>query len=49
MAVHRVPQDQLEASLREIVRSGEKIDSLYPENGDWVVITEDRIETRAAS
>ncbi len=46
MSVHRVPRDELETSLRAIVRHGEKIDHLELDGDEWVVITEDRIETR---
>lgn len=48
MALHYVQSDELEASLRDIVRSGERIDSVYERDGHWVVVTEDRIETRPA-
>lgn len=49
MPVHRINADDLEVELRTIVRSGEKIDKLYLDDlGAWVVITEDRIESRPA-
>ena len=46
MSQHRIARDDLERSLRDIVRGGEHIDTLYLEGDEWVVITEDRIETR---
>ncbi len=49
MAVHRVARDELERSLRELVREGRKVDAVNQDGDDWLVITEDRIETRAAS
>lgn len=46
MTQHRIARDDLEVALTQIVRSGERIDSLHLDGDEWVVITEDRIETR---
>ena len=43
---HRIARDDLEVALTQIVRTGERIDSLHLDGDEWVVITEDRIETR---
>ena len=48
MALHRIPRTDLETVLRDIVRSGEHIDSLTLDGDHWVVVTVDRIETRPA-
>lgn len=44
--IHRVALDGLETALIGIVRSGEHIDAIALDGDEWVVITEDRIETR---
>lgn len=46
MSTHRIARADLEVALTQIVRSGEHIDSLTLDGDEWVVITEDRIETR---
>ena len=46
MTQHRIARANLDESLREIVRGGEHIDSLYLDGDEWVVITEERLETR---
>jgi hypothetical protein len=43
---HRIARADLEVALTQIVRTGERIDSLHLDGDEWVVITEDRIETR---
>lgn len=45
--LHRIPKDRLDESLTALVRGGERIDSLTLDGDEWVVVTEDRIETRA--
>lgn len=49
---HRIARGDLDVALVQIVRgSGERIDSMYLDEAtdEWVVITEDRIETRGAA
>lgn len=48
MTVHRIARTDLEVALTQIVRSGEHIDKLHLDGDEWVVITDDRIETRPA-
>mgnify|MGYP003650559649 CR=1 FL=1 len=46
---HRIARGDLDVALVQIVRgSGEHIDSMYLDDAsdEWIVITEDRIETR---
>jgi hypothetical protein len=49
MAKHRVPRAELDESLIAIIRSGEKLDTIYIDGDDWVIVTVDRIEIRRAS
>ena len=46
MSTHRIARADLDVALVQIVRSGEHIDSIHLDGDEWVVITEDRIETR---
>jgi hypothetical protein len=46
MSTHRIARADLEVELRQLVRSGLRIDKLELDGDEWVVITEDRIETR---
>jgi hypothetical protein len=46
MSTHRIARADLDVALTQIVRSGEHIDSIHLDGDEWVVITEDRIETR---
>jgi hypothetical protein len=49
MALHRVARDDFENSLQAIIRSGEKLDAVYLEGDEWVIVTVDRFEIRPAS
>lgn len=49
MATRNIPKGELERTLRELVRGGERIDAVYANGDGWMVVTEDRIETRPAS
>ena len=47
MSTHRFAAPDLDVELRQLVRSGERIDTMYlDDDGHWIVITEDRIEVR---
>lgn len=46
MPVHRCPRSELEATLTQIVRSGERIDFLEYDDDTAMIYTEDRFETR---
>ena len=46
MSTHRIARADLDVALVQLVRSGEHIDSISLDGDEWVVITEDRIETR---
>lgn len=49
MTVHRIAKTELEVALTQIVRSGQHIDAMSLDGDEWVVITEDRIETRGGA
>jgi hypothetical protein len=49
MAKHRVSRAELDDALVAIIRSGEKLDAIYLEGDEWVIVTVDRFETRQAS
>ena len=51
MTTHVVAFGDLDVTLRDLVRSGHRIDAvLYRADGEhWHVITEDRIETRGGA
>lgn len=51
MTTHVVAYGDLDATLRDLVRSGHRIDAvLYRADGEhWHIITEDRIETRGGA
>ena len=51
MTTHVVAYGDLDATLRDLGRSGHRIDAvLYRADGEhWHVITEDRIETRGGA
>jgi hypothetical protein len=48
MSTHRIQRDELDLALRQLVRTGHRIDYLAfePESQEWVVLTEDSIEER---
>lgn len=48
MPVHRCPRSELEVTLVQIVRSGEKIDYLEYDDDTATIYTEDRLEVRSA-
>jgi hypothetical protein len=48
VSVHRVHKDHFEVMLQELVRGGERIDSVHLDVDEYVIITEDRVETRPA-
>ena len=45
---HRIARADLDVALVKLVRSGERIDTFFlsADETEWVVVTEDRIETR---
>lgn len=47
MTMHRVPRAELEVTLVALVRSGQHIDNVTLDGDEWIIHTEDRIETRA--
>lgn len=49
MSVHRIARADLDVALVQLVRSGEHIDKLELDGDEWLVITEDRIETRGGA
>ncbi len=49
MATRNIQAGDLERVLRELVRGGERIDSVYSNGDGWMVVTEDRIETRGGA
>ena len=48
MSLHRITRADLDVALRAIVRGGQRIDHIDLDEaaGEYVVITEDRLETR---
>ena len=48
MSTHHIQADQLDVALRQLVRTGHRIDHMAfePESQEWVVLTEDAIEQR---
>lgn len=49
MTEHRIPRADIDVALRQIVRGGEAIDTIREEGDEYVVLTEDRIETRLST
>jgi hypothetical protein len=49
MSVHRIARDDLDQALLALVRGGQAIDHIDLDDraDEWVVVTEDRIETRS--